>query len=144
MSRIQPSLIGKTPFERLLGHDERVMRQWSELGDTLTDEGKLSAELKEQVRRTLAQQNGCDYCRAKGKPEPDVFDERTALAVGFAEVFLMSKGKTPASSIRVLQEAFTDAEVSELCTFIAFMTASQYIGGMLGLRLQRENPLTAT
>lgn len=88
MSRIQPTIIGKTPFERLLGHDESVMRQWPELGDTLTGEGKLSAELKEQVRRTLA--------------------------VGLAEVFLTSKGKTPASSIRVLQDVFTDAEVSEL------------------------------
>lgn len=116
MSRIQPAIIGKTPFERLLGHDERVMRQWPELGDTLTGERKLSTELKEQVRRTLA--------------------------VGFAEVFLTSKGKTSASSICVLQEAFTDDEVSELCAFIAFMTASQYIGGMFGL--QRENPLTAT
>lgn len=51
LSRIQPAIIGKTPFERLLGHDESVMRQWPELGDTLTGEGKLSAELKEQVRR---------------------------------------------------------------------------------------------
>ncbi|MCC5891262.1 carboxymuconolactone decarboxylase family protein [Exiguobacterium sp.] len=142
MSRIQPALIGKTPFERLLGHDEDVMRQWTTLGDTLTDDRKLSTELKEQVRRTLAQQNGCDYCRAKGRPDPETYDERTALAVGFADVFLNMKGKTPASSIRVLQETFTDAEISELCAFIAFMTASQYVGAMLGL--ERENPLTST
>lgn len=142
MSRIQPAIIGKTPFERLLGHDEDVMTQWSALGDTLTGDGKISAELKEQVRRTLAQQNGCDYCRAKGKPEPGAFDERTALAVGFVEVFLQLNGKAPASSIRVLQETFTDAEISELCAFIAFMTASQYVGAMLGL--ERENPLTVT
>ncbi|WP_396128408.1 carboxymuconolactone decarboxylase family protein [Exiguobacterium mexicanum] len=141
MSRIQPAIIGKTPFERLLGHDEDVMTQWSALGDMLTGDGKLSAELKEQVRRTLAQKNGCDYCRAKGKPEPGAFDERMALAVGFAEVFLQLKGDTPASSIRVLQDVFTDAEISELCVFIAFMTASQYVGAMLGL--ERENPLTA-
>jgi len=44
--------------------------------------------LKEQVRRTLAQQNGCEYCKAKGKPEHELFDEKTAIAVGFAEVFL--------------------------------------------------------
>lgn len=142
MTRIQPSTKGKTPFERLLGHGEDVMRQWSTLGDTLAGDGKLSAELKEQVRRTLAQQNGCDYCQAKGKPEPHIFDERTALAVGFANVFLQLKGDTPASSIRVLQDVFTDAEISELCAFIAFMTASQYVGAMLGL--ERENPLTVT
>lgn len=91
MSRIQPAIIGKTPFERLLGHDEDVMTIWSALGDTLTGDGKLSAELKEQVRRTLAQQNGCDYCRAKGNPEPHIFDERTAVAVGFAEVFFATE-----------------------------------------------------
>lgn len=139
MSRIQPALIGKTAFEQLLGHDETVMRQWSALSDRLTSNGTLSSELKEQVRRTLAQANGCDYCQAKGKPNPDAFDERTALAVGFSDVFLKLKGKTPASSIHVLQETFTDTEISELCAFIAFMTASQYVGGMLGLT--RENPL---
>lgn len=142
MSRIEPARNGDTPFERLLGHDEDVMRHWSALGDTLAADGKLSATLKEQVRRTLAQQNGCDYCKAKGKPEPEAFDERITLAVGFTDVFIQLKGNTPASSISVLQDVFTDAEISELCAFIAFMTASQYVGAMLGL--ERENPLTST
>lgn len=141
MTRIRQTNTGATPFERLLGYNPRMMQQWSALGETITADGKLSAELKEQVRRTLAQQNGCAYCQAKGKPAVHSFDERTALAVGFAEVFLRMKGETPASAIDVLHETFSDAEISELCACIAFLTASQYVGAMLGL--EAENPLTS-
>jgi alkylhydroperoxidase family enzyme len=57
----------------------------------LEKEGLLSAELKEQVRRTLAQKNGCEYCKAKGKPEIKKFDEKISIAVAFTEVFLKQK-----------------------------------------------------
>ena len=69
MARISESNYGGTPFQKLLGHNKNVMEAWSGLGDVLEQDGVLSANLKEQVRRTLAQGNGCEYCKAKGKPE---------------------------------------------------------------------------
>lgn len=134
MTNISLSSNGSTPFQQLLGHNTNVMSAWNNLGDVLGEDNSLSASLKEQVRRTLAQKNGCEYCKAKGKPNPDVFDEKTSLAVGFAEVFLKQRGRINESFFHVLKETFTDCEISELCAFISFTTASQYFGAMLSLK----------
>ncbi|WP_044640127.1 carboxymuconolactone decarboxylase family protein [Risungbinella massiliensis] len=133
MARIVESSFGETPFQRLLGHNKEVMEAWSHLGGMLEKDALLSSKLKEQVRRTLAQSNGCEYCKAKGKPDPDQFDEKISLAVGFAEVFLKQKGDLSDSIFNILRESFTEEEISELCAFIAFTTASQYFGAMMKL-----------
>lgn len=133
MARIKESSFGETPFQRLLGHNIEVMQGWTQLGNVLEKEGLLSVELKEQVRRTLAQSNGCEYCKAKGKPNFDKFDEKISLAVGFAEVFLKQKGDIPNSTFEIMHGDFTEEETSELCAFISFTSASQYFGAMLKL-----------
>ncbi|WP_137791811.1 carboxymuconolactone decarboxylase family protein [Bacillus sp. E(2018)] len=134
MTRIKEATLGDTPFQRLLGHNEGILMSWTELGDTLDADSRLSAVLKEQVRRTLAQENGCEYCRAKGKPDPDTFDEKISVAVGFAEVFNKQKGNIPDSIFDVLSQHFTDEEISELCAYISFATASQYFGALMKLQ----------
>ncbi|WJE17224.1 carboxymuconolactone decarboxylase family protein [Halobacillus sp. ACCC02827] len=138
MPRINFASEGTTPFERLLGHQPAAMKAWSSLGTCLMEEGKLSAALKEQVRRVLAQKNGCEYCKAKGKPDPSEYDERTAVAAGFAEVFTVYRGMVPDSLFQVLRDVFNDAEISELCAYICFTTASQYMGAVLGLEAEKS------
>ncbi|KGR80627.1 carboxymuconolactone decarboxylase family protein [Ureibacillus sinduriensis] len=137
MARIIESQFGETPFQRLLGHNKDVMEKWNQLGDVLEKDGLLTSKLKEQVRRTLAQSNGCEYCKAKGKPDPVNFEGKTSVAVGFAEVFLKQKGDIAESSFDVLRECFSEEEISELCAFISFTTASQYFGAMM--KLETEN-----
>lgn len=134
MARIAETNFGETPFQKLLGHNKDVMEGWSHLGDVLETDGMLTSKLKEQVRRTLAQSNGCEYCKAKGKPNPADFDEKTSIAVGFAEVFLKQKGNMADSVFDVLRGCFNEGEISELCAFISFTTASQYFGAMMNLR----------
>ena len=138
MARVKDSSIGDTPFQRLLGHNPEVMLGWVQLGTVLEKDGHITAELKEQVRRTLAQRNGCEYCKAKGKPDPEKFDEKTSIAVGFAEVFLMQKGDIPDSIFSVLQESLSEEEISELVAFISFTTASQYFGAMMKLETEGD------
>ena len=75
MAIIEPSHIGHTPFQQLLGHHEDIMKTWSALSDTLENTNALNAELKEEIRRMLAQKNGCQYCKAKGKPTGSLTDE---------------------------------------------------------------------
>jgi len=133
MTRIEESNFGETPFQRLLGHNKEVMEAWSHLGDALEKDGLLLSGLKEQVRRTLAQSSGCEYCKAKGKPEPDNFNEKISVAVGFAEVFLKQRGDISDSMFNILREYFTEKEISELCAFISFTTASQYFGAIMKL-----------
>ncbi|MBB2479196.1 carboxymuconolactone decarboxylase family protein [Bacillus sp. APMAM] len=134
MARINESVYGETPFQKLLGHNKEVMEAWSQLGEALEKDGLLSSQLKEQVRRTLAQKNGCEYCKAKGKPEPHLFTEQMSVAVGFAEVFLKEKGDVPDSAFKILREYFSEGQISELCAFITFTTAQQYFGAILSLK----------
>ncbi|EZH65172.1 alkylhydroperoxidase [Bacillaceae bacterium JMAK1] len=130
MARIDESTFGETPFQRLLGHNPEVMKRWNQLDGAF---GGLSSKLREQVRRTLAQSNGCDYCKAKGKPDPLEYDEKTSMAVGFTEVFLKQKGDIANSTFDVLRDSFSAKEISELCAFIAFTTASQHFGALMKL-----------
>lgn len=137
MARISKSKFGRTSFSKLLGHNLGIMTAWSELADILEKDAKLSKNLKEQVRRTLAQNNGCDYCKAKGKPDTDLFDEKTSVAVGFAAVFqACDKRDVPDSSFAILKEYFSEAEISELCAFICFTTAQQYFGALMNLEAE--------
>lgn len=134
MTRITLSNYGQTPFQQLLGHNHKVADAWSNLGGTLESDELLAAHLKEQVRRTLSQSNGCEYCKAKGKPERGNFDEKTSIAVGFAEFFLAyPKGMVPNFAFEVLYESFYESEISELCAFISFTTAQQYFGALMNI-----------
>ncbi|ACM15783.1 TPA: carboxymuconolactone decarboxylase family protein [Bacillus pacificus] len=138
MTRINESKFGETPFQKLLGHNKDVLNGWTQLGEVLEKDGNLSSQLKEQVRRTLAQSNGCEYCKAKGKPEPHLFNNKISIAVGFAEVFLKQQGDISDATFNVLKEYLSDVEISELCAFITFTTASQYFGAMLALKPPQE------
>ncbi|MFD0048119.1 carboxymuconolactone decarboxylase family protein [Actinomycetes bacterium NPDC127524] len=133
MARINESEFGVTPFQRLLGHNRDILNAWNQLGEIFEKDMNLSSRLKEQVRRVLAQSNGCEYCRAKGKPEPHLFDEKMSIAAGFAEVFLKQKGDISDAQFNILREYLSDAEISELCSFITFTTASQYFGAIMKL-----------
>lgn len=133
MARMNESEFGETPFQRLLGHNIDVLNRWNQLGEVLEKDMNLSSHLKEQVRRTLAQSNGCEYCKAKGKPEPHLFEEKTSIAVSFAEVFLKQKGNISDAQFNMLKECLSSAEISELSAFITFTTASQYFGAIMKL-----------
>ena len=55
MSIIESSNNGNTPFQKLLGHQEELMQSWTQLSDVLENDGALNKELKEELRRMLAQ-----------------------------------------------------------------------------------------
>jgi len=134
MTKIPLSQIGETPFQKLLGHNPKILSSWTRLEKDLIEEGALSSDVKEQVRRTLAQSNGCAYCKAKGKPKKNMMDEKMILATGFADLFLKVKGNIPDSIFLLMNETYTIPEISELCAFITFCTASQYYGAIMNLQ----------
>ena len=125
-----------TPFQQLFSFNKAVQQQWTQLGDTLAQDGFLSARLKEQVRRVLAQENGCAYCRAKGKPDIHNIDEKTAVCSAYAEAFLKSNGHISPNVTNVIKNHLTNQELSELIAFICFTTASQYVGAIHQLQPQ--------
>lgn len=56
---------GLTPFQQLLGYNEGIQLHWQQLGEVLEKDGHLSASLKEEVRKTLAQKMAVSIVRQK-------------------------------------------------------------------------------
>ena len=131
---IQFSKTGSTPFEKLIGHNPEILTKWNELERTLFTTTALEGDLLEQVRRILAFGNGCEYCMVKGgRPEFDSENRRISLATAFAELFAMDHKSIMEAHFSILKEVFTEKEISELCTFITFITASQRFGKVMNL-----------
>ncbi len=61
MPRISLSQHGLTPFKKLLGHNEEVLKGWVALEQAFFGSTPLSPELLEQVRRASAWGHGCRY-----------------------------------------------------------------------------------
>lgn len=134
LARISYSKSGDTPFQQLLGHNEDIRAQWVELEEAFYRSGRLSQDLKEQVRRTLAFGNGCKYCQAKGKPSISHEDSRISLAVAFADLFLNHRDSINQNTFNVLRSEFSEPEIAELCSFVCFTTASQMFGAVMDLQ----------
>ena len=65
MAIINLSHRGDTSFDKLLGHLPSVQEKWNALEDILKNEGQLSVDLKEEIRKILAQNSGCLYCKSR-------------------------------------------------------------------------------
>ncbi len=131
---IKLSAYGATPFEKLIGHNPLILEKWNELENTLFNDTSLEGNLLEQVRRTLAFGNGCEYCMVKGgKASFDEKDARIANATAFAELFAIDHTSIQQAHFSLLREVFSEKEISELCTFITFITASQRFGKIMNL-----------
>lgn len=96
----------------------------------------FSAALKEEVRRVLAHLNKCAYCIAKGAPSQVLEDLRIQAAVDLARtIWTNDQGVSP-EMFAIIKTHFSDAEISELCAFICFISASQKFGATLNLHPQ--------
>ncbi len=111
MERISLSNVGDTKFQKLLGHNSDILHSWSTLEDTLYNKGTLSAELKEQVRRTLAYGNECPYCMAKGRPDDVQKAEEIGVAVTFAHTFVHDRKAIDDTMFHALKQYWTEKKL---------------------------------
>ena len=134
MTRIELSDYGNSPFEKLIGHNKIVLDKWTDLEVALFSETKLDENLLEQVRRTIAFENECEYCMVKaGKPNFDLNEKRINSATAFAQLFAIDHKSINDKHFDILREEFTEQEISELCSFISFITACQKLGRIYNL-----------
>ncbi len=142
--RIELSENGNSPFEKLIGHNNEILQKWIELELAVFNNSSLSNNLLEQVRRTLAFGNECEYCMVKGgKPKFNKGQKREQIAIAFAEMYALDHKSIVESHFSTLKEVFSDKEISELCSFISFITACQKLGRIYNLTEEfQENKLT--
>ncbi|GFP76490.1 carboxymuconolactone decarboxylase family protein [Clostridium fungisolvens] len=133
MAKITFSKEGNTPFQQLMGYNKTIMTQWSVLEECFFSSNTFTPELKEEIRRTLAFNNGCEYCMAKGKPSNKIIDSKISVATKTAD--LISKSHTlDDAHFNLLKSEFSEDEISELLALICFITASQKFGALLDLQ----------
>lgn len=133
MARITFSQEGLTPFEQLLGHNKSILEKWSSSEECFFNSNTFTPQLKEEVRRVLAFNNGCQYCMAKGKPSDSIIDSRILACTKIADI--ISKNQfIDDEHFNELKSNFSENEISELLAFICFITASQKFGALLNLQ----------
>lgn len=133
MARISFSQEGFSLFQQLLGHNKLILERWSSLDKCFFNSHTFTHEFKEEVRRTLAFNNGCQYCMAKGKPSDQITDSKILIATKIADI--ISKNQSINNQcFNKLKNEFSDKEISELFALICFITASQKFGALLHLQ----------
>jgi alkylhydroperoxidase family enzyme len=141
VSRVEPVPGAETesPYLRVLAHCPEVAERWTELSRTLRFGGKLPPELKEEVRRSTAEQIGCRFCASFGDPKVEHTDEREALAVRFARTVAEDPKLVDDALFDELQRCFTDEELVELVALISFVV----VGGQTFGAALRLDPASA-
>jgi len=137
MSRIAPAEVEGNAFQRILGHRPDIVEKWFVLDSGMRFSGLLPADLKEEVRRSLADGIGCRFCASLGDPDPSRRDARTSLAVAFAETVLTNIQDLRSiddTVFDVLKAEFSDAEIVELSVWTLFMIAGQAFGALMRIR----------
>lgn len=134
MTTIAFSDNGNSPFEKLIGHNLEILHHWNNLEETFFKKTSLDAYLLEQIRRTLAFGSGCEYCMVKGgKPDFTASELKISVAASFAEIFSKDHRSIFKEHFNILRDFFSDKEISELCTYISFINASQKLGKIFNL-----------
>ncbi|EEQ78810.1 carboxymuconolactone decarboxylase family protein [Staphylococcus warneri] len=132
MAIINESSIGETQFQKILGH-HHIYKEWNNLANNLEKTSYLSAQVKEEIRRMLAQKNHCQYCKAKGKPRGIFGNEKEQICIGLVEVYMKVGDRIPHEIIQLLKQNLTKAEIVELFAFISFTNCQQQFGALMKL-----------
>lgn len=139
MTRIKLSAYGNSAFEKLIGHHKIVLDKWIDLEVALFTTTNLDENLLEQVRRTIAFENECEYCMVKaGRPDFDPDEKKISVATAFAQLFAFDHKSINDSHFELLKEEFDETEISALCSFISFITACQKLGRIYNLTLHDQ------
>lgn len=133
MARISYAPIEGNAFHRTMGHRPDIVEKWYALDGAMRFSG-LDPDLKEEVRRVVADGIGCRFCSSLGRPDAAARDSRTALAVAFAETLCANPGNlrdVDDEVFTVLKQEFSEPEIVELTVWILFMIAGSAFGALM-------------
>ena len=116
-----------------MGHRPELLQAWAQLNDAFVGpSATLSAQLKEEVRRTLAQRTGCEFCASLGQSAKTHTNRRESLAVAFAQAAARDHRAISDAQVQLLSEEFTAPQIVELLMWVSFEYAGQMFGCMIG------------
>ena len=133
MTRIEQATRSGTPYFNVMDHRKDISVKWMEMDVFLRFGGKLDSDLKEEVRRAVAQQSGCKFCASLGDPKPHYDDPRVAAAVRFGTAVAQSPNGISDETFDDLRQHFSAEEIVELSCWISFMYGAEMFGAIMKL-----------
>ena len=136
MARVGPApgATQASPYLQVLAHCPEIAERWAELGVAVRFGGVLPPELKEEVRRSTAEEIGCTFCASFGAPKSEHADVREALAVRLARTIADDPKLVDDAMFEELHQHFTDEEIVELVATISFVVVGgQTFGAVMGI-----------
>lgn len=133
MPRIEPRKGPGLPPSQIMSIRNDVARDWLALDEKIRFSGLLPVELKEEVRRALAQVSGCQFCASLGQPQGEYSDPRVQSAVEFARELGANPTGISDERFADLKKHFSEEEIVELGLWAAFMFGSEMFGAMMKL-----------
>ena len=122
------------PFYGILANRPEILSAWAELDKAFFGpSSKIPNAIKEEGRRTLAQDVGCVFCASLGEPRPDHMDARESLAVALADQIAHDHKQIDAATFEALREEFSDEEIVELMSWLCFKLGSNIFGALMQL-----------
>lgn len=133
MPRLEQATRNGTPYYNIMDHRSDISRKWKEVDELLRFRGRLDPDLKEEVRRAVAQQSGCRFCASLGEPRPHHDDARVAAAVRFGTTVARDPKGISDADFDLLRERFSAEEIVELSCWISFMYGAEMFGAIMNL-----------
>jgi alkylhydroperoxidase family enzyme len=127
------------PFYGILANRPEILSAWAELDKVFFGPSStVPNAIKEEARRTLAQDVGCAFCASLGVPRPDHIDPRESLAVALADQIAHDHKQIDGSTFEALREEFSDEEIVELLSWLCFKLGSNIFGALMQLSPANE------
>ena len=133
MPRLEQATRSGTPYFNVMDHRKDISKKWMEMDEFLRFTGNLDPDLKEEVRRAVAQQSGCKFCASLGDPKVSFDDPRVAAAVRFGTVVAQTPKGIPDAEFDALRPHFSPEEIVELSCWVSFMYAAEMFGAIMEL-----------
>lgn len=135
MPRVTLSDIEADPYYRMIGNRPEILAAWAALDKAmLGPSSTVPVGIKEEARRALAQNVGCDFCATVGgKPSEAHDDPRMALAVAVANQIATDYTQIDDSTFEALREEFSNEQIVELLAWLCFKFGSNLLGALARL-----------
>ncbi len=142
-SRISPSGQPGNVFEQVMSHCPGAMAKWWDLECELRFDGLIEPEIKEEIRRSMAPEVGCQFCASLAPVKDEYVNPRESLAVAYAMLLAKDPRDIDDEVFTVLREEFTEPEIVELTLWSLFMIASQAFGAVLKIPAASDEEITS-
>jgi alkylhydroperoxidase family enzyme len=138
------SRYGRDPFYGILGRRPEILAAWAALDETFFGPSStVPNPIKEEGRRSLAQDVGCAFCASLGEPCDSPSDARGILAASLGDQIAHDHTRIGASTFEELRQEFSDEEIVELVSWLCFKFGSNVFGALMKLSPASEEQVGA-